>query len=180
MTYHLIENKGIAPESLKTTSLQTTLDDFHFEFLNATKVLINHKPIAKKTLKSILFSKYGASLATSVWARQKALGIQQNYSRHQNIVAEGRDTGTIVFPQAKLKFFFVADLDTRVHRVALQLQEPLNKVKQNLIKRDQQDTQRDIAPLAKAADAIEIDTTHLTIQETVDQLYQHYESSRKN
>jgi cytidylate kinase len=79
-------------------------------------------------------------------------------------IAEGRDLGTAVFPEAELKFFMVADADTRAERRFKELKErgaevTEAEVKQNILERDRKDSQRKNDPLQKADDAIEIDTT---------------------
>jgi cytidylate kinase len=91
------------------------------------------------------------------------------------VVMEGRDIGTIVFPEADFKFFLIASIDERARRRAKEFQEKGNpvavdEVKKNLMHRDEIDSTRDVSPLIKAADAIEIDTTNLTIEEQVEKI----------
>jgi cytidylate kinase len=87
-------------------------------------------------------------------------------------IAEGRDLGTVVFPNAELKFYMSADLEARTQRRFDELQEQrqeitLEEVRRNILKRDRIDSQRKIDPLRKAEDAIVIDTTHLNFEQQV-------------
>ncbi len=87
-------------------------------------------------------------------------------------IADGRDLGTAVFPDAALKFFMVADLETRAKRRLAELQKSgtettLDEVKQNITERDEIDSSRSADPLKKADDAIEIDTSALSFEEQV-------------
>jgi cytidylate kinase len=96
-------------------------------------------------------------------------------ARDTNLVADGRDMGTVVFPDADIKFFLTASLEARARRRALELSKDPDDSrvaveKKRLAERDRTDTQRAVAPLRPAADAIHIDTTALTFEEQVDQI----------
>lgn len=100
---------------------------------------------------------------------------QQKLGKHKGVVMDGRDIGTVVFPGAELKVFMTADFDVRAERRQKELLEKgelveLDLVKENLAMRDQIDTSRKESPLAKADGAIEIDTTHVTFDEQVEQI----------
>jgi len=124
---------------------------------------------------SAVVSKYSA-----VPVIREALTAQQReIASAQPCVLDGRDIGTVVFPNAKHKFFLTADYKTRAARRLLELQnagragnETQESVEKNLRARDEADSTREIAPLVKAQDAIEIDTSHLTIQEQVQKVLQ--------
>ena len=104
--------------------------------------------------------------------QQRRIGRAQA-DRHGGVVLDGRDTGTVVFPEAPVKIFMVADIDERARR---RLQEyeaageevTFEEVRAEIEERDQQDRTRDIAPLRRADDAIVLDTTDTTIAEQVD------------
>lgn len=101
--------------------------------------------------------------------RQRALG------RAKGVVMDGRDIGTAVFPDAELKFFMTADIRVRALRRQQELLEKgttitLSEIVHNLEERDRIDTGRSVSPLRKAIDAIELDTTYLTIDEQVDEV----------
>jgi cytidylate kinase len=105
--------------------------------------------------------------------REYMQALQRQFARDFNIVAEGRDLGTYVFPHADVKIFLVADLDIRAKRRMLQKdadEEALAKFRENLAKRDLIDSGRQHSPLKKADDAIEVDTTDLTFEEQVQKI----------
>ena len=104
--------------------------------------------------------------------RKKLVSIQRKIADNQDSVVEGRDIGTVVFPNADVKFFIVADTLVRAKRRQLDLKRlGEKKTIDSLIKeirdRDNYDSQRKISPLTKAIDAIEVNTTNTTIDEQV-------------
>lgn len=107
--------------------------------------------------------------------RAALLGLQRELGAGGGVVLEGRDIGTVVFPEAEAKFFVTATVDERARRRQLELAEKgtvlsLDEVKKQVIDRDKGDSERAVAPLRKAPDAVEIDTTCLTIDQVVDKL----------
>ncbi|WP_339051521.1 (d)CMP kinase [Rickettsiella endosymbiont of Xylota segnis] len=104
--------------------------------------------------------------------RQALLAYQRAFRRAPGLVADGRDMGSIVFPDAQLKIFLEASLEERAKRRYLQLKArgkhvSLNAVRVELEQRDRQDRRRPVAPLIAPKEAITIDTTHLSIQEVL-------------
>ncbi len=100
---------------------------------------------------------------------------QRRVGRERNLVTEGRDQGTVVFPQAELKVFLTASPETRARRRQQQLaqqgiQASLEQILQEQQLRDQRDSSRSVGPLVPAPDAIELDTTGMTLEEVVDHL----------
>ncbi len=100
--------------------------------------------------------------------RERMIALQRELGRNGGIVAEGRDMGTVVFPEADLKFFLTADLEIRGQRrwqemQAKNIEISLMEVIAELQRRDQIDMERPLSPLQKAEDAIEINTTNMTI-----------------
>lgn len=100
---------------------------------------------------------------------------QRKLGRDKGIVMDGRDIGTVVFPKAELKFFMTADILVRAFRrqrelLMLDRLVDLDAVIENIEKRDKIDTTREESPLRKADDAVVIDTTHITIDEQVDEV----------
>lgn len=110
--------------------------------------------------------------------RQAVLQYQRDFQRPPGLVADGRDMGTIVFPEADLKFFFEADPVERARRRYKQLQDQginvsLRDIQEDLLERDRRDKERVISPTKPAADAIIIDTTALDIEEVFSLVMQH-------
>tara|TARA_X000000368_G_scaffold102113_1_gene78822 strand:+ start:4455 stop:5114 length:660 start_codon:yes stop_codon:yes gene_type:complete len=112
--------------------------------------------------------------------REKIVEMQKETVRNGNFVVEGRDIGTVVFPDAKHKFFLVADYDIRAERRLKDFKRVneelnVNKIKQDLTDRDQYDSSRKLSPLKQAKDAIVVDTSNCTIDDQVNQIYKHIE-----
>lgn len=102
---------------------------------------------------------------------------QQRMGKNRGVVMDGRDIGTVVFPEADLKVFMTADFHVRAERRQAELLEKgelvnLEQIQANLKKRDEIDTSREESPLRKAEGAVEIDTTHVTLEEQVEQIVQ--------
>jgi CMP/dCMP kinase len=107
--------------------------------------------------------------------RDKVTPLQRRAAEGGGVVLEGRDTGTVVCPQADVKFFVTASLESRARRrhaelAAQGISADLDVVRDEIKDRDRQDTTRALAPLVKAADAVEIDTSDLTIEQVVERM----------
>ena len=108
--------------------------------------------------------------------RNKAKRIQREIGSDGNIVVEGRDIGTVVFPKAPYKFYLDASIEERAKRRWLEQKNKgmessdMNKLKKDIAERDRKDFTREIAPLKKAEDAIAINTTGLTIEKVVEKI----------
>jgi CMP/dCMP kinase len=116
--------------------------------------------------------------------RKKMVQQQRQMSQQQNVVLDGRDIGTVVFPDADLKFFLVADLEERARRRWLEMRESqpqlsIDSVKEMLDRRDRLDSSRESAPLKMADDAIKLDTTNLTIEEQAEIIISYIEQNQK-
>lgn len=114
-----------------------------------------------------------SSIATNKLIRKHAVYLQQKYSEKLNVVMDGRDIGTVVLPNAQLKIFLTANLKVRAMRRIKELNLDLTKLDQiekEIKNRDLQDSNRESSPLIKAKDAIEIDTTYLSIIDVVDKI----------
>lgn len=105
--------------------------------------------------------------------RKALLGIQKSIARERDAVFEGRDMGTAVFPNASYKFFLTADVKVRAQRRFEESNTPgisFNKILQDIVKRDADDTQRAVSPLKPAQDAVFIDTTALDVSQVVEKM----------
>ena len=143
------------------------------------KVLLDNVDIS-----TLIRSKEITSAVSEVSAikavREKMVKIQKDTAKNGNFIVEGRDIGTVVFPDAKYKFFLTADYDVRAQRRLedfKRVNEELNvnKIKQDLTDRDQYDSSRKLSPLKQAKDAIVIDTSTCTIDDQVNQIFKHIE-----
>jgi cytidylate kinase len=118
----------------------------------------------------------GASQVSALPAvRQALLDLQRRLGRQGGIVAEGRDVGTVVFPDAEVKFFLTADPDVRARRRHDELQSAgggsqYRETLKNLQQRDERDSSRPVAPLQAAEDAVVVDSSALALEAVVDRL----------
>jgi GTP-binding protein len=106
--------------------------------------------------------------------RAELLNVQRKFiaNADRGIVVEGRDIGTVVVPDAALKIYLQADIEARAERRSAEIDSPASDVGQSLAARDQIDSTRAASPLAKALDAVLIDSTDLTLQETADRVWE--------
>ncbi|HET6400707.1 MAG TPA: (d)CMP kinase, partial [Candidatus Kapabacteria bacterium] len=116
-----------------------------------------------------------SELSVDPAVRAKLVEKQRALGSDGGIVLEGRDIGTVVFPDAELKIFLVADAAVRAERRQLEFKKmgthiPLEELRQQLEERDKRDRERAISPLRKADDAVEVDTTNLTIEGQVERV----------
>lgn len=116
-----------------------------------------------------------SQVATLQSVRGALLSRQRDFRKAPGLVADGRDMGTVVFPDATLKIFLTASSEERAHRRFLQLQEAgvdasLSSLLKEIQARDARDMQREAAPLKPADDAVELDTTELSIPDVVDHI----------
>jgi cytidylate kinase len=124
-------------------------------------------------IRKMYISENVSEVSTIVEVRRNMVAQQQRMGRKRGIVMDGRDIGTMVFPDAELKIFMTADVTIRAERRQKELLEKeelveLDKVIENLKHRDHIDTNRSEGPLRKADEALEIDTTFITFDEQVD------------
>ena len=118
-------------------------------------------------------ARYVACLAP---ARQRLVDMQRRFAEaYGKVVTEGRDQGTVVFPDADVKFYLTADLNERARRRQAELKakgviQTDDEIRQAILKRDQSDENRSVGPLKPADDAVIVDTTGLTIDEVVEKL----------
>lgn len=116
-----------------------------------------------------------SNVASMPESREYINRLMRNAVANGAYIAEGRDLGTAVFPDADLKFYMSADVNERARRrydelISEGVQISIREVKQNILERDHKDSKRKAAPLRKADDAIEIDTTNLNFEQQVEQI----------
>ena len=116
-----------------------------------------------------------SSVSTLLSVREDLVRRQKAFADNKGIIMDGRDIGTVVLPNAEVKIFLTADVDSRASRryldqVKIDPEVRLEDIRQDIIKRDIQDTTRVHSPLLKADDAIELDTTYLSIDDVVNKI----------
>ncbi len=127
-------------------------------------------------IRNVEASVYASKLSSQKYPRELVIFSGQKIIEKDNYVLEGRDTGTVWFPDAQVKIYLTADATARAHRRWLELKGKWENVSEEevlkkICERDNLDMTRADGPLQKAKDAYEIDTTHLTIEEQVDKIY---------
>ena len=138
------------------------------------RVWVDDKEVTDN-LRSAEVSNHVSEVASKSKSRTFVNNLMREAVETGNYIAEGRDLGTAVFPNAEIKFFMSADIDERARRRHKELKEhgeqaTLDSVKENIVKRDKIDSQRKTDPLKKANDAIDIDTTGLTFEQQVQKI----------
>ncbi len=164
----------------ESVALSKLLDSLDIELLPAAHagddvgVLLGGKDVSK-TIRSPEMAMLASTVSALPSVRKKLTVMQQEMGKKGQLVAEGRDTGTVVFPQAAWKFYLDATPEERTRRRVKQLRikgQSVDKeeILAQIIQRDRDDRERTIAPLCKAEDALLVDTSILTIDEVVDQM----------
>ena len=167
ISYFALNNGCVIKNNIHESLLINKLDNLNFDWVidnKGNKSLSFDGKIFGEEMYSFEISDLVSSVAKLKQVRSYLFSQQKTLVIKKSIVVEGRDIGTVVFPDAKVKFFLTADLDIRTTRRNKQIEEnnisfDTKKVKDNLVKRDKIDSERKIAPLVKAKDAYEIDTS---------------------
>lgn len=122
-------------------------------------------------LKAPEVSELGTQIAKLPFIRERVTEVLRSAATNSNIVVEGRDIGTVLFPQADIKFFFKADTTIRANRLSRERNSTdFEAMKIEIETRDREDETREISPLKRADDAIDIDTSHISVEETLELL----------
>jgi cytidylate kinase len=157
------------------TVVAALLPGLHVE-MPPGRVLLNGEDVSA-AIRTPEVSQGASKVAVIATVRRFLAGEQQTAAAGRDMVCEGRDQGTFVFPDAVCKFFLVADARVRAERRAAELVEKGQRVTVDAVladqdARDRRDAQRDLAPMRPAHDAIVLDTTHLTTDQVVEKLEQ--------
>jgi cytidylate kinase len=176
VTYFFLKNKIDLNNDLDVSGALNQID-ISFEYnISSTKneTYLNGKNIEFQ-IRQMDVSNMVSPVSEISAVRRKLVEQQRRMGQQKGIVMDGRDIGTVVFPEAELKIFMTASLEVRAKRRQLELQEKgtevhLKEVMENLGNRDRIDSSRDDSPLKKADGAIEIDTSNLTFDEQVNKI----------
>jgi CMP/dCMP kinase len=160
----LAEKKEVK-EALKSVNLEFVFNPKS----NSSEMYLNEENV-EYVIRDLVIAEKVSDIAAIKEVREFAVAQQQFMGKKKGIVMDGRDIGTVVFPKAELKIFMTADNAVRVQRRFKELYEKnpnitIEEVKNNLEMRDYIDSHREISPLRKAKDAIELDNTNLTEKE---------------
>jgi len=137
----------------------------------AARVFLDGREVTKE-IRTPEVSRGASNVATVGYVRQKLMQLQRDMAAHGKVIMDGRDIGTQVLPNADLKIFLTASVEERARRRLDELkvkglQADFAQVVKEISLRDKQDSEREIAPLAQAEDAVLLDSTSLTIEQVV-------------
>ncbi|ETD66847.1 cytidylate kinase [Pelistega indica] len=167
---YAVQTKGINPED--EGAVAAVVSDLDIQF-KTSEVFVDGVEVSD-ILRLESTGKMASKIATYPTLRQALLDRQRNFIHGvAGLVADGRDMGTVVFPQAPLKIFLVADVNERANRRYKQLVDKgieanFDEILVDLKRRDEQDMNRAVAPLKPAEDAVVIDSSYMGIQEVVE------------
>ena len=174
VTYFAMQHNFVSETHLDADGLIKNLTNVSLQFrfnekLGFAEMYLNNKNI-ETAIRTIEVSRLVSKIAEISQVRSKLVEQQQQMGQNKGIVMDGRDIGTVVFPNADLKLFMTANTTTKAQRRYDELIEKgqevtFDEVLQNVQERDYIDTHRDDSPLVKAEDAIEIDNSNLTKNE---------------
>lgn len=174
MQHDFINATHLDKESLVQKLPKVTLQFLFNPDLGFAEMYLNEKNVETE-IRTLAVSNFVSRIAEISEVRSKLVEQQQHMGENKGIVMDGRDIGTVVFKDAELKLFMTASAETRAQRRFDELTEKgqdvtYEEVLKNVQERDYIDTHREDSPLVKANDAIEIDNSHLSIQEQFDKV----------
>ncbi len=169
-----------------TEKINAALEHIHIDFVpHADKMcmLLNGEDVSEE-IRQMHVSEKVSEVSAIKEVRQALVRQQQNLGKRRNIVMDGRDIGTTVFPDADLKIFMTASPDVRAERRLAELlakgeEVSMEEIKQNLAHRDRIDSTREESPLRQAEDAIVLDNSDLTQEEQLEIVLNEYEKKKK-
>ena len=155
-------------------AVEQAIEHIQIRLTSDNKVYLNDEDVSNQIRQDQV--SLGASCVSKYQAvRSFLVDEQRKMAKAGNVILDGRDIGTVVLPNADLKIYQIASVETRAKRRYLEnlergLDADLETIKKEIEERDYQDTHREISPLKKAEDAIELDTSSLTLEEVVEQV----------
>ena len=177
VSYFALNSNLIEDDVILEKEFEKALAETKFTWSTDTQskeMLFNGKSFGDE-IRTLKISTWVSQIAQLGFVREHLVAQQRSLSKLGSVVMDGRDIGTVVFPYADFKFFLVADSKIRAQRRFDELQAKGEKVLfeeilENVVDRDHQDSTRDISPLRKAEDALEIDTTSFGVEEVFEQM----------
>lgn len=179
VTLHAMENGFISEDYFNKEGLTDSLSDIDLQFLfnpelGYAEIYLDEENVESK-IRTLKVSNLVSRVAEVSEVRAKLVEQQKHMGENKGVVMDGRDIGTVVFPNAELKLFMTASPETRAQRRFEELTQKgenvtYEDVLKNVENRDYIDSHRKDSPLVKAADAVEIDNSHLSIQEQFDKV----------
>jgi len=167
-----LKNAGISHKDIE--NVRGFLSEATIYFDENNQIHLNGKNISKEIRTNDISSRVSAVSAIPD-VRKKMVMIQRQLAKGNDCILEGRDIGTVVFPNAEFKFFLIADIEIRAKRRLIELEKigelkSVSELIDDIKRRDEFDSTRNHSPLKKAEDAIPIDTSHITIDEQINKI----------
>ncbi len=175
ITFWVLKNGWVSDDNLNELAIEKGLYNLNIFFDSVTNILSVNGIDVTEAIRSKEVSAQVSQIAKLSFVRSFLLNQQRQMSLRAGLVMDGRDIGTVVFPNADFKFFFTAKPEVRAQRRLEEMeasghQANFADVLKNILDRDRIDSQRKISPLKKAADAIEINTSELSLEQAFDLL----------
>lgn len=180
ITLYALQNEYISKEYFYKEKLIQQLNNIELKFifnndLGLAEMYLNDVNVEEE-IRTLKVSDFVSKIATISEIRKKLVEQQQFIGKNKGVVMDGRDIGTVVFPEAELKIFMTASPEKRAQRRYNEMikkgeKVTYEKVLKNVNDRDRIDTTRKDSPLVKASDAIELDNSDLTVEETFKQIF---------
>lgn len=159
------------------------MDNIQITFNDEGNILLDGKDVSKEIRKNKI-SMHASCISAIPIVREKLVALQQSIAKNKGYILDGRDIGTVVLKDAEVKIFMIASVEARAKRrynEYIQKNEVVDYdvIAQDIEQRDYQDMHRKVSPLKKADDAIEVDTSNMSIDEVVDAISKIIESKIK-
>ena len=177
VTLYALENGGIVDGIVDEDAIIKLLDQIEITFRfnparGASDIYVNGDLVEGK-IRTIEVSNFVSPVSGIGAVRTKLVAMQQQMGKHRGVVMDGRDIGTVVFPDAELKIFMTAEPKVRAERRYAELTAKgdnvsFEEILENVISRDKADTNRTISPLRKADDAVVLDNSAMTVAEQME------------
>lgn len=183
VTLYCLQNGIITGDSVDARRLEAEINDLHITFAadaeSGKQCTYLNSVCVEQAIRSMEVSRHVSTVSKLSFVRTALVDAQRRIGQEKGIVMDGRDIGTTVFPDAELKIFVTASARTRAQRRADEMKAagtPVNidEIEQNIAQRDHNDLTREISPLRKADDAIELDNSHMSIDEQNEWLLARY------
>lgn len=179
-----VKNKGI--EKTDTAAIISCLDEIKLgmEFIQGKQIITLNGNTIGEEIRTGEIAMYASSVSAIPEVRTFLLETQRKIARENSVVMDGRDIGTVIIPDAEVKIFMTASAEARAKRRFLELQAKgenctLEGVLADIIERDTNDSTRKTAPAVPAKDAIHLDNSGLTVDETVERVIEIIESKKR-
>ena len=184
VTLYALENGAVVDGQVNATKVEALLPQIEIAFRfnserGASDVYINGVE-AEQRIRTIEVSNLVSKISSIAAVREKLVLLQQQMGQARGVVMDGRDIGTVVFPDAELKIYMTADAEVRAKRRYDELTAKgdsvtMEEILENVISRDHADMNREISPLRQAEDAIVLDNSYMSVEEQMAWFMERYE-----